>query len=178
MTVNSLQITVPRSNGIDLSKNYKESNFSKHLSKLKLATKKKRFDGVSSNGKLRTNSTRYGQSCNINKIQQNVTLDSGTKAGIFKMHGKSRNIDQCAALCCKDKLCDLAVVMTGRCYTVQCFSEEDCDSRKTPSSDVIVAYKKRHWKNRADQKFKKKERGHEKISKKTVVPKSSQGNNI
>lgn len=178
MTVNSLQITVPQSNGIDLSKNYKESTFSNHQSKLKPATKKNGLDGVpSGRGKLRTNSTRQRQSCNISKIEQNVTLNSGTNAGIFKMHGKSRNIDQCAARCCKDKLCDVAVIMTGRCYTVQCFSEEDCNSRKTVSSDVIVAYKRRHWKNRTDEKFQEKEEGREKISKKTVVPKPSQGNN-
>lgn len=112
------------------------------------------------------------KNCTINKIEANVTLPSGMAAGKFKMRGKSNSITRCAELCCLDRLCDIAVIMADHCYTVQCFSKKDCESRKTESSDLVIAY----MDNRKNESSPVKEAAHEQLSKKTVVPNPSKGN--
>ena len=115
------------------------------------------------------------RTCNIKEIAQNVTLHSGMDAGIFKPHGKIDNITTCAQLCCQDRLCDIAVVMTDRCYTVQCFSAKDCESKESENPDVTVAYMDNNWKNLKNWSSRINEGEHRKINKKTVVPNLSAG---
>lgn len=121
--------------------------------------------------------------CTIIEIANNTTLHSGMSAGNFKLHGKSNNITHCAELCCQDRLCDIALIMTDRCYTVQCYSMKDCQS-KTDSddkvSDIIVAYIDNPSKklNNGSWHSKQAKHGkhHVKMSKKTVVPHPNEGN--
>lgn len=115
--------------------------------------------------------------CNIKEIAHNTTLHSGMNAGNFKVHGKSNNITHCAELCCQDRLCDLALIMTGRCYTVQCYSMTDCQSKADPEdevSDVVIAYL-----DNPSEKLNIKQGEHRmyhvEISKKTVVPNPNEG---
>lgn len=117
------------------------------------------------------------KNCNIKEIARNTTLFSGMNAGNFKVHGKSNNITHCAELCCQDRLCDLAVIMTGRCYTVHCYSMKDCQSKADSEdevSDIVIAYidnpsEKPNIKKAEHRMY------HVEMSKKTVVPNPNEG---
>ncbi|XP_078367102.1 uncharacterized protein LOC144651095 isoform X2 [Oculina patagonica] len=121
--------------------------------------------------------------CTIIEIANNTTLHSGMSAGNFKLHGKSNNITHCAELCCQDRLCDIALIMTDRCYTVQCYSMKDCQS-KTDSedkvSDIIVAYVDNPSKELNNGSWHAEQAKHGKhqveMNKKTVVPHPNEGN--
>jgi len=120
--------------------------------------------------------------CGIIEIAKNATLNSGMNAGNFKLHGKSNGITHCAKLCCKDHLCDIALIMTGRCYTVQCFSKQDCQSRNVDSKTVdnVIAYIDNPSKKLQSDKWYIKQAKHRgqirQNSKKTVLPNPNEGN--
>lgn len=128
---------------------------------------------------MKQNKTKHkdGQKCKIKRITNNATLHSGMDAGNFKLHGKSNNITHCAELCCLDRLCDIALIMTGRCYTVQCYSMKDCQSKnaENKSPDIAIAYIDNAWKK---WRIKQVEhvRHHVQRTKKTVVPNPNEGN--
>ena len=119
--------------------------------------------------------------CGIIEIAKNVTLNSGMNAGNFKLRGKSNDITHCAKLCCKDQLCDIALIMTGRCYTVQCYSMQDCQSKNVDSKTVdnVIAYINNPSKKlRSDRWYMKQAKHHlqRKSSRKTAVPNPNEGN--
>lgn len=119
--------------------------------------------------------------CKIQEIAKDVTLKSGMDAGNFKLRGKSNNITHCAKLCCQDRLCDIALIMTGRCYTVQCFSIKDCQSKNVDNkaADIVIAYIANPSKKlQSDSWYIKQAKHHvqRQISKKTVVPNPNEGN--
>lgn len=122
----------------------------------------------------------YGNNCRVKQIARKATLRSGMDAGKFKLHGKSHNITDCAELCCDDRLCDIAVIMTGRCYTVQCFSAKDCESKtvRDKASSVVIAYMNNRWKNYKNRSSRSRVKvaRYEIRNKKTVVPNPSEGN--
>lgn len=119
--------------------------------------------------------------CGIIEIAKNATLNSGMDAGNFTLRGKSNDITHCAKLCCQDQLCDIALIMTGRCYTVQCYSMQDCQSKNVDSKTVdnVIAYIDNPSKKlRSDRWDIKQAKDHvqRKNSKKTVVPNPNEGN--
>lgn len=121
--------------------------------------------------------------CSIKEIANNTTLYSGMNAGNFKLHGKSNNITHCVEFCCQDRLCDIALIMTDRCYTVQCYSMKDCQSKSDSEdkvSDIIIAYVDNPSKKLNNGSWHTKQAEHQmyhvQISKKTVVPNPDEGN--
>lgn len=119
--------------------------------------------------------------CGIIEIVKNATLNSGMDAGNFTLRGKSNDITHCAKLCCQDQLCDIALIMTGRCYTLQCYSMQDCQSKNVDSKTVdnVIAYIDNPSKKlRSDRWGIKQAKDHvqRKNSKKTVVPNPNEGN--
>ena len=182
----SLQTTTPPSNKhvkepcgfqiingnakIQKDKNGKQENFLENKASREVRSKTKQ---------ARSNpwkSLRKVKDCNIKEIARNVTLHSSMDAGKFKMHGKSNNITRCAEFCCQDRLCNIAVIMNGRCYTGRCFSAKDCESRKVEFSDVVVAYVDNHWQNCKNRSSRLEVAEHEKRNKKTNVPNPKEGN--
>ena len=178
-----------------------DNNGKQHASHAtELATSKKRQEGLKRSRVKKRNKSeakyknlqqsknfhKYGNKCHIRRISNNVTLHSGMDAGNFKIHGKSNNITNCAELCCQDQLCDIALIMTGRCYTVQCYSMEDCQSKTSENKapDIVIAYidKPRKEFSSESMRMRNKEAGrtehhvHKEISKKTVVPNPNEGN--
>ena len=122
--------------------------------------------------------------CAARQITVNTTLRSGMDAGLFTMHGKSREIMQCVHLCCKDPSCDIAVIMADYCYTVKCFSENDCEPKRVQgeANGIVVAYVDNPWKSyhfsRPGIKKVHPMKQKKKIQKKTFVPDPSKGNLI
>eukprot|EP00794_Sanderia_malayensis_P012782 gene12782-14093_t len=60
--------------------------------------------------------------------RKNVTLRGGITSGKFTKHGYVKDLETCVDACCRDELCNVAFMPGRVCYTVQCFSEELCQS--------------------------------------------------
>ena len=121
---------------------------------------------------------KHVKECGIIEIAKNVTLNSGMNAGNFTLRGKSNDITHCAKHCCHDLLCDIALIMTGRCYTVQCYSMQDCQSKNVDSKTVdnVIAYIDNPFKKLRNDRWNMKQANQRKNNKKTVVPDPNEGN--
>jgi len=66
--------------------------------------------------------------------KDNVTLRGGIKAGKFLKHGVVKDMKTCIDACCQDETCNVAFMPGNNCYTVNCYSEQLCESiPATPS---------------------------------------------
>lgn len=75
--------------------------------------------------------------CPHNEIMYNVKLMGGLKAGKFTDIGKVKSIKTCIRYCCESKVqpCDLAFMLSDRCYLVKCYSEERCQALPARNSE-------------------------------------------
>ena len=64
--------------------------------------------------------------CLVSSIGAGVTLVGGPRAGIFTFRGRTSGINECINKCCLDNECDLAILVSGHCYTVKCFTPGLC----------------------------------------------------
>ena len=67
------------------------------------------------------------------EIIHNKTLKGGTKAGRFQPLGK-KSMESCVSSCCERPTCDVAYLLNGHCYSVQCLDSKLCQ----PSSSDHV----------------------------------------
>jgi hypothetical protein len=77
-----------------------------------------------------------GSRCKHGAIQSGVTLQSGQKAGTFKLRLKAKDMDSCLDVCCQDTTCNVAFLIDDSCYSVRCHSLEDCTIAKAKASNV------------------------------------------
>ena len=61
-------------------------------------------------------------------VEHDVTLGGGIKAGSYTEQGEVLDIHECVELCCKEKRCDVAMVIKDICYTVACYEPKKCVS--------------------------------------------------
>ncbi|XP_015765053.1 PREDICTED: uncharacterized protein LOC107343965 [Acropora digitifera] len=80
--------------------------------------------------------------CHHTEVSYNVTLVGGINAGKFSTYGSTKTIDQCIRHCCHDDKCDVAFMIQGNCYAVECADIEGCQvKRAKPSAyNPTVAY--------------------------------------
>ena len=64
--------------------------------------------------------------CTRSHILYNHTLLGGLRAGNFTHIAEVDSIETCAALCCAEQTCDLALVLGENCYAGDCASKELC----------------------------------------------------
>ncbi|KAJ7382458.1 hypothetical protein OS493_034618 [Desmophyllum pertusum] len=64
--------------------------------------------------------------CTRSHILYNHTLLGGLRAGNFTHLAEVDSIETCAALCCAEQTCDLALVLGENCYAGDCASKELC----------------------------------------------------
>ena len=64
--------------------------------------------------------------CTFGNTYRYTDLKGGLNAGNFLDRGLTSGIGQCMELCCAHRTCDLAYVISGRCYLVECYTEELC----------------------------------------------------
>ncbi|CAH3181775.1 unnamed protein product [Porites evermanni] len=64
--------------------------------------------------------------CTRSHILYNHTLLGGLRAGNFTQIAEVDSIETCAALCCAEQTCDLALVLGDNCYAGDCASKELC----------------------------------------------------
>lgn len=73
--------------------------------------------------------TKQEEECYATKVVKDSALRAGMNAGKFTIHKTTNNITECVEYCCNIERCDVAVIMAGTCYSVQCKSERDCKSK-------------------------------------------------
>ena len=66
--------------------------------------------------------------CVPGEVEHDVTLGGGIKAGSYTEQGEVLNMHECVEWCCKEKRCDVAMVIKGICYTVSCYERRNCVS--------------------------------------------------
>lgn len=66
--------------------------------------------------------------CGQANIQYKAMLKGGTMAGSFRNYGTVKNIQECIHNCCMAKKCDVAIVVSNRCYGVHCYNSTMCET--------------------------------------------------
>ncbi|XP_065063481.1 uncharacterized protein LOC135690007 [Rhopilema esculentum] len=74
--------------------------------------------------------------CKRSHIMYNHTLKGGLRAGNFSMLAAVNDIEVCAALCCEEKNCDLALMIGDNCYAGDCTSPDLCKAVPIPPGMV------------------------------------------
>ena len=64
--------------------------------------------------------------CPKTKVFEKMTLRGGIDAGVYKDHGKVKDIEPCRRICCEMTDCHLAFLLGENCFTVKCASVDAC----------------------------------------------------
>lgn len=72
--------------------------------------------------------------CRAGKLFKEVTLKGGINAGTYKDVGAVQNMDECSSKCCEFAACDLAFMLSNRCYLVGCSEGKNCQIQKAKPS--------------------------------------------
>jgi len=67
-----------------------------------------------------------------------ATLRDGAKAGDFFILRRTRSMKTCKELCCGSDSCDLALLVNGGCFSVQCRSADACMPQRVKRSGVVA----------------------------------------
>ena len=101
------------------------------------------------------NHKRYPR-CKRSHIMYNHTLKGGLRAGNFSMLASVDDIEVCAALCCEEKYCDLALMIGENCYAGDCASPDLCSAVPVPpgsSQRSQIAYITAPGRKKAEDKL-------------------------
>ena len=78
------------------------------------------------------------QKCLQSMVYYGVALRGGWTSGKFTDMGIVPSLQKCVQLCCNDSTCDLAMLMSQKCFTIHCYSPEDCQT--VPNGHAQIAY--------------------------------------
>lgn len=67
-----------------------------------------------------------------------ATLRGGAKAGDFSILRRTRSMKTCKELCCGSDSCELALLVNGGCFSVQCKSIDACTPQKVNRSGIVA----------------------------------------
>ena len=77
--------------------------------------------------------------CERSKVDHNVTLAYGDRAGAFLKANRSiANMKRCLKQCCQMKGCDVALFTNGACYSVKCKNIETCATTKNTDKRMHI----------------------------------------
>ncbi|XP_029205947.2 uncharacterized protein LOC114969793 isoform X4 [Acropora millepora] len=79
------------------------------------------------------NPTLAGE-CRAGKVFKEVTLKGGINAGTYKDVGSVQSMEECSNKCCEFAACDLAFMLSSRCYLVGCSEGKNCQIQKAKPS--------------------------------------------
>lgn len=79
------------------------------------------------------NPSMAGQ-CQPGKVFKEVTLKGGINAGTYKDVGSVKSMEECSSKCCEFAACDLAFMLSSRCYLVGCSEGKNCQIQKAKPS--------------------------------------------
>ena len=77
--------------------------------------------------------------CQSDKILVGHSLKGGTRAGLFEVLGDTASMQACLQRCCSKKTCDVALLIDGRCYGVDCYSDDLCKAIPVPHPHFIFS---------------------------------------
>ena len=80
--------------------------------------------------------------CLNTEIVKNKTLKGGTKAGKFHPMGK-KDMRSCISGCCDRPDCDIAYLLNGHCYAIECSDVKLCQTTGEPTTakdSIQLAY--------------------------------------
>lgn len=67
-----------------------------------------------------------------------ATLRDGARAGHFSILRRTRSMKTCKELCCGSDSCELALLVNGGCFSVQCRSADACMPQRVKRSTVVA----------------------------------------
>ncbi len=76
---------------------------------------------------------KFTKGCRNNRVLRNYGLIGGQRAGIYTLRGITPDFDSCIGLCCAEMMCDAALLLGRRCFSVQCFKNGACAGRPATS---------------------------------------------
>ena len=68
-----------------------------------------------------------------------ATLREGARAGEFSILRRTASMKTCKELCCANDSCELALLVNGGCFSVQCKSADACTPQKVVKRSGILA---------------------------------------
>ncbi|CAH3168884.1 unnamed protein product [Pocillopora meandrina] len=69
------------------------------------------------------------------RISNDIKLRPGTKASNFTALGRADDIHRCIGRCCARPSCDIAYLLNGKCFAVQCLDGVLCQTSAEPVSE-------------------------------------------
>ena len=78
--------------------------------------------------------------CSGKRILRNHAIHGGLKAGNFTEIYGIDSIENCTVLCCREKRCEMAVLLNGVCFVGNCRDEEDCRPVRLASKSGVVSH--------------------------------------
>lgn len=76
--------------------------------------------------------------CLQSMVYYGVALRGGWTSGKFSDMGFVPSLKECTALCCKDRQCDLVMLLSQKCFTIHCYNLKDCQA--IPNGHAQIAY--------------------------------------
>lgn len=76
--------------------------------------------------------------CLQNNVYYGVALKGGWTSGKFTDKGLVPSLRRCVELCCDEEECDLAMLLSQKCFTIHCYNLEDCQT--VPNGHAQIAY--------------------------------------
>ena len=92
--------------------------------------------------------------CIPSRIITNHTLKGGKTAGELKDLGMVESVEDCIEKCCGEKTCEVAFLVDNKCYSVECYGDELCQTLPVEDetfSPTIVFMNKRNDKRMKDK---------------------------
>ena len=68
-----------------------------------------------------------------------ATLRGGARAGNFSILRRTTSMRTCKELCCTSNSCEMALLVNGGCFAVQCRSADSCMPQKVPRGSNVEA---------------------------------------
>jgi len=72
--------------------------------------------------------------CPITRVFDNMTLKGGVEAGVYKDHGKIKDMELCRRICCEMTTCHLAFMLGETCFSVKCATVDACRAQPAKPS--------------------------------------------
>lgn len=76
--------------------------------------------------------------CLQSMVYYGVALRGGWTSGKFTDMGIVSSLQKCVQLCCNDSECELAMLISQKCFTIHCYQSEDCQT--IPNGHAQIAY--------------------------------------
>lgn len=78
--------------------------------------------------------------CSGKRILENHTLKGGVRAGNFTEISGIDSIENCTVLCCREKSCEMAILLNGVCFVGNCANKHMCRTVRVPSRANFVSH--------------------------------------